>query len=104
MVRSKPRLYRSRLWLAKQRRHLNQWILRRLFSFLERLTICQLRLLSKRANLQNQLESNPSQQQNLQCQLLQLNLQFPVALNQVSLLEDLQLLSRVLITRLSDKG
>ena len=105
MARNKPPLYRLRLWMAKRRRHFLQWILRKLFSTLERLTKRQLSLLDKRKNLQLQLSQSQASQQKelepeLQRNLLQLNLQYPVALDQTSLLEDLQLLSRVLTTKL----
>ena len=104
MATNRPRLYRARLWMAKCRRHLNQWILRRLFKCLEKLTKRQLSLLSQRENLLNQLSQNQDSQQQerlmLERQLLLLNLQYPMALDQTLLLEDLQLLSRALITKL----
>lgn len=107
MDRNKPRLYSLRLWIAKRRRHLNQWILRRLFSCLEKLTKRQLSLLSQRERLQSnlsQITEIPSQQFNQwQYQANRLNLQFPIATVDQMKLEDLQLISREMIMLLSDR-
>ena len=109
MDKSKPRLYRTRLWIAKRRRHLNQWILRRLFSTLESLTKKQLSLLNRKEKCQlllslpETMEVSEEEKDRARSTLLQLNLLFPIALESSLMLEDLQLISRAMITSLRVK-
>ena len=100
MSRDKPPLYSLRLWLAKRRRHLNQWILLKLSRCLERLTKRQLSLLSQRRDLSQSRGSDRKR-------LLLLNLLFPLSLSSEQdeeMLEDLQLLCRRMSTRLGSRS
>lgn len=96
--RSKPRMYRTRLLMAKARRRMVRWILLRLFNFFVRITKRQLSLLL----IREKATENPS----MRSQLLSTNLSLPMALQTSrdrEMLEDLQLLSLNMITRLYEE-
>lgn len=97
-TRRRPRMYKIRLSMAKVRRRLVRWILLRLFNFFVKITKRQLSLLL----IREKSAKNPE----MTGQLLKTNLLLPMNLQSSrdqDMLEDLQLLSQNMITRLCEE-